>query len=784
MTTANLADGTVLNFPDNTSQEVISRVVKQHILKKAVSNQGIPTDTGMPEMPYPVQRPSTSMEKIVGGLETGLSLATAIPSVVGGYAGLLDRSSKANAEERFAKGMQAMTYAPRTQAGQSMLQSTAEFLTPLQAIAPMTQMSALSRLKPVSAAPILPKSKIVSQAAGVTKQVAEKAIDVTKPAFKFLTEPLRAAKAGLYDPVVNQKDIVNSALRNAIGEQEIPNVIKSLERKAQTPNVRFSAAQASGNPALAAMEDTLSAINPSGELNLQAMRNRAELAKGVRSIAQDEFAIDAAKQARTKATEPLYKALDDVVISGGDELNTLLSRMSEAGALQEAKKISGISGKKFNIPVIDFPRYGEMSESELPAYTQTVAELPQKVGLQKEPLSLSGYLRKTGGISQDYILDVTGEKNPSKSGATVGLFNKKARSADDAVQRAIEGDYLPESVLNEVDGGVSALMDLLSTEIQAKQKVFPLSFDNYSQQMTREYNQTPQNVTKIIGEPATAAAPLPTENIIGQAFKGRDLINLKKGIDQAIKKAEPNSPLYVELLNLKSDYMNWFDNQGKGFLEANNKFAEMSKPINQMKVGKILSDKLIPATAEEFPSSINAAQLARALKNKDEIAKKVTGIKGLQLNKILTQKQFDTILGINSDASRIAEVQKLGAGFGSPTARRLNVTDFIGENFKRQAPVTSKIIEILNSTPIVGYATKGVSTAGSFIGKKINANIAAQLEGLLASDPLAIANALKQETSLINKKKIKLNFTNPMQLESGLLGNAPMATEPLQQFQQ
>jgi hypothetical protein len=739
-------------------------------------------DTGMARVAQP---PLSTFDKIVGGAETGLSLATAIPSVIGGYAGLADRSLGRDAEERFVKGMERMTYAPRTEAGQRMLERTADFLTPLQAIAPMTEISALSRARPVSGTPFMPKSETISQVAGVTKEAAKKAIDVTKPASKFLTEPFRAVKAGLYDPVVNQQDIIASTLATAIGKEKVPNVIKGLERQAQTPNVRFSAAQATGNPALAAIEDTLTAINPSGELNLQAARNRAELAKNIRSLAQDEFAIDAAKQARTRATEGLYKSLEDVVVSGGDELTDLLARANAAGALQEAEKIAKVRNPRapFSLKVVDEPDTMPVSQVDLPTPFETVQELPPKTQMAKEPLSLSGYLRKTGGVSQDYMLDITGEKNPRKSGATVGLFNKKARSMDDAVVRAVEGDYLPASVLDDVDGGVAALSELLATEIQQKQKVYPMSFDAYAQEMTAQYNQTPQNVTRMIGEPSRVSAPLPPENVIGQAIKGRDLINLKKGIDQAIKKTEPNSPLYTELLNLKQNYMDWLDSQGKGFLEANNTFAEKSKPINQMQVGKILSEKLIPATAEEYPSSLNAAQLARALKNKDEIARKVTGMKGAKLNKILTQKQLDTILGINSDASRMAEVKKLGAGYGSATARRLNVTDFIGENFKRQAPVTSKFIEILNATPIVGYATKGVSTAGSFVGKRINANISAELERLLANDPLGIANALKREADLINKKKIKVDFRDPIRMEAGLLGATPAATQPLQQFQ-
>lgn len=175
-----------------------------------------------------------------------------------------------------------------------------------------------------------------------------------------------------------------------------------------------------------------------------------------------------------------------------------------------------------------------------------------------------------------------------------------------------------------------------------------------------------------------------------------------------------------------------------------------------MQVGKLLSEKLIPATAEETPSSLNAAQLAKALKNKDAIARVATGFNGSKLNKILTPKQLKTILGINSDASRMAEIQKLGAGYGSPTARRLSATEFIGENFKQQAPITSNIIEILNHVPLLNYATKGVGTGGKFIANKLNASMSIELDRLLATDPIGLANALKKNLIILMLNKLKL----------------------------
>ena len=89
----------------------------------------------------------------------------------------------------------------------------------------------------------------------------------------------------------------------------------------------------------------------------------------------------------------------------------------------------------------------------------------------KPATGITGYLKKQGGINTEHIMDVTGERSPSKSGATVGLFTKAGRGLDDAVQLAVEGGYLPSSVLNEVDGGVETLTNLIQDEIQGKKAV-------------------------------------------------------------------------------------------------------------------------------------------------------------------------------------------------------------------------------------------------------------------------------------------------------------------------
>lgn len=768
-----LPDGTIIqNIPEGTSKSDLA--AKLHAKGYDVSKLGMDIDpeTGAPvDVSIPSKaglaagrrnltpEQSTSfLNKLAGVGETALTMGTAAISPFTAIPRGLATG------EKLPEAMTGVTYQPRTASGRKFVENVGDVIqqSGVAGLGPLVEMQALSRAAPVAGQPLTSApSQTLDKAAKLAGQLTTKSIEYAKKPAQALVAPFKGIKTGLYDPVVNQEDLIASTLTNAVGKGNVDKVIRGLERQAKTPGVKFSAAQATGNEGLAAIEDALKAGHVSGELSQQAAKNRQALANQLRNIAGDELAIDAAKNQRNLITEPLYEAAESTAVMGGRELDDLLSRANAAGALQEAKKIAQVRGKPFELPVIEEAPIQQLSEAERFAPSVEMVQKPiGKIEVPKEPMGLTGYLKKTGGINMSHIMDVTGERAPRKSGATVGLFTKNGRGLDDAVQMAVEGGYLPESALSEVDGGVQTLSDLIHQEISGS-KVYPMGYDYHAAEQLKQMRGGTYEAPQELGQLAKGEAPRAANTVVGSRIGGKDLINLKKGIDQSIKSAQPGSPLARELMNLKSDYMNWLDSQSDTFLKANNKFAELSKPINQMQIGKKLSEKFIPATAEETPTTLNAAQLAKALQNKDTIARQVTGLKGAKLENVLTPKQLKTILDINSDASRMAEINKLGAGYGSPTTRRLMVTDFIGQNFRNNAPITSKILDVLNRTPIVNYATKGVAGAGHAIGKRINENIAMELDRLLASDPQGVANALRKELDMINAKQIKVEFNNP-----------------------
>lgn len=573
---------------------------------------------------------------------------------------------------------------------------------------------------------------------------------IVPPILSGISSGLGSLKNKFITPVTDQNKVISSLLMNTIGEKEAPKVIESIEKiKAQTPGVNLTAGQLSQNVSLNAIEDALSTKNPSGSISQLNQKNKTVLADVLRNMAGDEESINMAKAARSKIAEPLYKAEEQNLYTGGKDFENLLSRAKASGALTEAQKIAEIRGTKFTLPIIDYPQY-ESKMAEFPMGEKVPFDFAEKAtqvatGADKGVLAS---LRSAGGLNMSELRDLVGEKATNKAKVQVGTFTKAGMGLDDAVGHAVDKGYLPESVLSEVDGGAQKLRDLIQSELAGnKAQKFGIQ-DELRAAWEKSMGEAPQvELHPYEGIAKSAAPEIPEEAVIGKGIKGMDLMNLKKGIDQAISDA--TGPKKIELISLKKDYESWLSSKSPGFAAANDVFAEASKPINKMQLAKALTQKFVPSTtaAGETPTRLNAASLAKALQEKDALAKSVTKFEGAKFKTIFTPEESQAIQGVSEDANKIVNAYALGAGQGSATARRLSVGNFIDNEFKEKSPFLSKVLNILNVTPGINIVTKGVGGLANMIGNKVNDQMTAELERMLAEDPQAVANALKLELS-------------------------------------
>ena len=480
----------------------------------------------------------------------------------------------------------------------------------------------------------------------------------------------------------------------------------------------YTLGQAGKNAGLAATERARSAVQPERYQQIYQSQREARL-NALQDIGKDEVAVETAKEARRTATEGLYKTMQNKRFVGEDDLARLLNRSQGAGALREAKQGAMIRGEKFSIPVVDetMPAafrtaddaeramYGGFPDTGTVSFGGSLDDMPSagNPGLLSE-------IRRLGGVSTRDMQDLVGERAINKSGVQVGVFTKKGEEVGDMVRRLVDRGYMPRQVLDDVDGGAQALRDAIQTEaaggapedmalraLYGEPDVLPLARETLMEQ---------------------GKAPEPMYDIIGQAIKGGDLQSVKRGIDSAIS-ATKDGGRKAELMQLKTDFLEWMGKQSPEYLEANRLYAEMSKPINQMRVAQTLKEKLTGQALKYGAEPKQAAeQYFRALKNAPSIAKAETGMRQ-PLNKIFNEKQLGTIKQVARELAKDVDLQNLGRGVGSDTAQKLARSNML-----------SSLVDLVNSSR-VGRAAVNVGTAGAR-GRMLN-----QLDAMLQSPEYA-----------------------------------------------
>jgi len=250
---------------------------------------------------------------------------------------------------------------------------------------------------------------------------------------------------------------------------------------------------------------------------------------------------------------------------------------------------------------------------------------------------------------------------------------------------------------------------------------------------------TPTQYSPLVsksGQPIQVAAATPSQ------YSGDALHELKLAFDHLMKgkptTAAGESALYG-VGDVRKAYNQWLTNKSPDYATARNTFAEMSAPMNQMQVAQALKERLVPSIMGETPTSLNATNLATALRHPDIVAQQGTGYNKALYNKIMSDEQRKTIAGLSKDASRIDQAKKRMTDLPSSPIE----DDLIGQHMESVAPGMARTIGIVNKIPGVNYITSGVSALGGKLAETANVKIMKQLEEALANNPEEVLAALK-----------------------------------------
>lgn len=137
-----------------------------------------------------------------------------------------------------------------------------------------------------------------------------------------------------------------------------------------------------------------------------------------------------------------------------------------------------------------------------------------------------------------------------------------------------------------------------------------------------------------------------------------------------------------ELTTIKDALSHQINKVAPEFGQAEQAFAQGSRPLNQMDVGTKLYNTMVSALQDTpgiVPTGSRSEAFAAALRNGDQTAKSATGFKGATLDNVMEPAQMETLGGIQDFLARKQAAENLGRGAGSNTAQNLG-----GMNVMRQ----------------------------------------------------------------------------------------------------
>lgn len=187
-----------------------------------------------------------------------------------------------------------------------------------------------------------------------------------------------------------------------------------------------------------------------------------------------------------------------------------------------------------------------------------------------------------------------------------------------------------------------------------------------------EASKTAQRWAMERGEKPSANGSLPALHDVKQA--------LDDMIGQA--KREGKGGEVAALTNTKEQLLNVMDKLSPKYEQARTSYASMSRPINQMDIGRELYNRFEPALsqASTYPFKTTADSLARALMRGDDLAANVTGMSGAKLSSILEPEQLAKVQGVVKDAAMRAAAENAGRGVGSDTVQKMAMSNLIAES--------------------------------------------------------------------------------------------------------
>jgi hypothetical protein len=279
-----------------------------------------------------------------------------------------------------------------------------------------------------------------------------------------------------------------------------------------------------------------------------------------------------------------------------------------------------------------------------------------------------------------------GAVDEGQRAALVGALRDIAKTPEEmaAAEAAREGAVKPlydtaKQAVVEADPTLESLMTRPSMQ-SAAERAARLALER------GEVGATPAIATKTISSGLVDESGRPIISSVAaqpSTYTGKALHDLKMGLSDAI--GSPAQGMQgaerAAAVDTQNAFLQWLENKIPAYGTARQTYAEMSKPINQMQIGQELYNRFVPALADNaaVPFKSRADALAQALRNGDDLARNVTGMKGITMSGVMEPEQMSLLNGIVKDAQMKAAAESAGRGVGSDTVQKMAMSNLIAE---------------------------------------------------------------------------------------------------------
>lgn len=166
-------------------------------------------------------------------------------------------------------------------------------------------------------------------------------------------------------------------------------------------------------------------------------------------------------------------------------------------------------------------------------------------------------------------------------------------------------------------------------------------------------------------------------------ISGKTLHYLKMALDDLADNPQATGIAGNEARAIRStrnEFLAWVEKQIPDYKKARETYTKLSKPLNQMEVGRELRNKLQPALADFGANArIRPQSYAQALREGDATAARVLDRSNASLKDIMTPDQLRTLRQVGEQLARRANADEMGRAVGSNTGQNI-----VSQNVLRQ----------------------------------------------------------------------------------------------------